>query len=190
MAKVIGEEKLKMAYHETGHALMALIFRQNIQKVSLREIDSPTGGDKFLAYMKLESSDPTIRYTGEKAIQKIMISLGGYASEILFYDGVAGISGDGNSDLMIAAKTTEDMLQVAEFNNWVSGLPVPEPSPLDMVENPSVRAYIHFKIGDCVQALTPLMPVLQKVAEELYKREELAGEEVADFFNSFVQSRS
>lgn len=57
-----------------------------------------------------------IKFTGEKAIQKIMIALGGYASEILFYDGLANIGGD---DLTVAAQTTEDMLQVAEFRSWV-----------------------------------------------------------------------
>lgn len=184
------QKRLKVSYHETGHAVMALLCRQSIQKVSLRKMDSPTGGDKFLAFMKLEPANSATKFTGENAIQKIMISLGGYASEILFYDGVAGISGDSGSDLKIAANTAENMLQIAEFKNWVSDLPTPEPSPLDMIENPLVRAYISSKIGDCVQALTPLMPVIQKIAEELYNREELTGDEVAVLYNSFIQFRS
>jgi ATP-dependent Zn protease len=178
------QKRLKIAYHETGHAVMALICRQRIQKVSLRGMDSQTGGDKFLAFMKLEEANPATKVTGEKAIQKIMISLGGYASEILFYDGVAGISGDSGSDLTIAAKTAENILQVPEFKSWVAGLP-PAPSDLNMIENPLVRAYIHFKMGDCIQALTPLMPVIQKIAEELHNREELTGEEVSALFKSF-----
>lgn len=190
LKSVMEQKRLKIAYHETGHAVMALICRQNIQKVSLREMDSPTGGEKFLAFMKLEPANSTIKFTGEKAIQKIMISLGGYASEILFYDGVAGISGDSGSDLIIAAKTTENLLQIAEFKSWVAGLPAPEASRLDMIENPLIRAYIDFKIGDCVQALTPFMPAVKKIAEELYKRGELTGEEVSVLFNSFIQPRS
>lgn len=178
-------KKLKIARHETGHAVMALQCGQKVQKVSLREMDSPSGADKYRAFMKLEPVDPTVKLTGEKAIQKIMISLAGYASEILFYDGLANIGGD---DLTVAAKTAEDMLQLEDFKKWVAGLPLPEPSPLDMIQNPMVRAYIHVKIGDCVTILDPLRPAINLIAEELCKREELTGEEVSVLFNSFMQS--
>ncbi len=72
----VDQRRLKIAWHETGHAVMALRYRQAIQKVSLRQMDSPSGTDKYDAFMKLESVDPTNKITGEKAIQKIMISLG------------------------------------------------------------------------------------------------------------------
>lgn len=175
-------KRLKIAYHETGHAVMALICRQEIQKVSLKEMDSPRGTDKYHAFMKLEPSDPTNKFTGEEAIQKIMISLGGYASEILFYD-VANIGGD---DLTIAVKTTEDLWQVEEFRNWLATLPVPQPGVLDMIENPKIRAYIDLKMRECVETLSHVKPVIQLIAEELYRREELAGDEVAILFNSFM----
>lgn len=180
------QKKLKIAYHETGHAVIALICRQGIQKVSLREMDSPRGSDKYHAFMKLEPVDPKIKFTGEKAIQKIMIALGGYASEILFLGGSANIGGD---DLTVAAQTAEDMLQIEEFRNWVATLPVPEPGALDMIENPKVRAYIDYKMYDCIKALEPLRPAIQLIAEELYKKDELTGDEVSALFNSFMQSR-
>lgn len=186
----VEHKKLKMAYHETGHAVMALICGQKILKVSLQEMDLPSGEGKFLAFMKLELADPATKFTGEKAIQKIMISLGGYASEILFYDGVAGISGDSGSDLIVAANTAEKMLQITDFKNWVEGLPTPESSSLDIIENPVIRAYINIKIGDCVQALTPFMSEIRKITMELYKREELTGEEVCALFKSLIQEKS
>jgi len=148
-------------------------------------MDSPRGTDKYHAFMKLEPVDPKIKFTGEKAIQKIMISLGGYASEILFLDS-ANIGGD---DLTVAAKMAEDMLQIAEFKNWVAGLPVPTSSALDIIENPLVRTYVDCKMRDCIKALTPLRPVIQAIAEELYKKEELTGDEFSALFNSFMQSR-
>lgn len=179
------QKKLEIARHETGHAVMALICRQNIQKVSLREMDSPRGTDKYHAFMKLEPADPTTKFTGEKAIQRIMISLGGYASEILF-SGSANIGGD---DLTVAAEVAEGMLQVVEFKHWVAGLPIPNSSALDIIENPLVRAYVDYKMGDCIRALSPFGPLIQMIAEELCKREELAGNEVSALFNSFVQSK-
>ena len=180
----VDQKRLKIAYHETGHAVMALLCKHPIQKVSLKEMDSPGGTDKYLAFMKLESVDSTSKYTGKKAIQKIMISLGGFASEILFYDGVTGIGGD---DLTVAIKVTEDMLQIGEFKDWVNRLPTPVPSTLDnMVKNPSIRAYIDLKIGDTVRALELHKPAIQIIAEELFKKEELTGEKVSSLFNSFV----
>lgn len=175
------QKRLKIAYHETGHAVMALIHRQKVQKVSLKSMDSTNGTDQYLGFMKLEAVDPNVKFTGEKAIQKIMISLGGYASEILFLGGSANIGGD---DLTIAAKTTEDMLQIEEFKNWVTGLPIPTPGALDLIENPLVRAYIDFKMRDCIKALAPTGPAIKAIAEELYKREELTGDEVAALFHS------
>jgi hypothetical protein len=180
----VDQKRLKIAYHETGHAVMALLCRQAIQKLSLKEMDSPRGTDKYHAFMKLEPVDPTTKFTGEKAIQKIMISLGGYASEILFFDGLANVGGD---DLTVAVNSAEGMLQVEEFRNWVARLPVPDPRILDMIENTLVRTYIDIKMRDCVEALAPLKPLIQAIAEELCEREELAGDEVAARFNSFMQ---
>ena len=181
------QKKLKIAYHETGHAVMALICRQKIQKVSLKEMNSPRGTDKYHAFMKLETVDSEVTFTGEMAIQKIMISLGGYASEILFYDGVTGIGGD---DLTVAVMTAENMLQIPEFESWVNGLSVQAPSVLDnMIRNPSIRAYIDLKIGETVKALFPLKPVIQLIAEELYEKEELTGDEVSALFDSCMQPK-
>ncbi len=179
-------KKLKIARHETGHAVMALICGQRVQKISLKEMDSPSGTDKYRAFMKLEPVDPHLKFTGERAIQKIMISLGGYASEILFYD-VANIGGD---DLTIAAKTGEDMLQVEEFKAWVAGLPIPASGPLGSIENPQVRAYIDYKFGDCVNALAPLKPAIQAIAAELCEREELSGDQATAILHSLLRANS
>lgn len=175
-------KKLKIAYHETGHAVMALRYRQEILKVSLKVMDSPRGTDRYHAFIKLDPIDPKIKFTGEKAIQKIMISLSGYASEILFSGDSVNIGGD---DLTIAANLTEDMLQFEEFRNWVAELPIPEPSALGMVKNPLVRAYIHSKIGECVEVLAQVRPAIKLIAEELYKKEELTGDEVSALFSSY-----
>jgi hypothetical protein len=42
------QKKLKIAYHETGHEVMALICHQRLRGISLKEMDSPMGTDKYL----------------------------------------------------------------------------------------------------------------------------------------------
>lgn len=179
------QKRLEIAHHEIGHVVMALICGRAIQKVSLREMDSPRGTDKYQAFTKLEPVDPKIKFTVEKALQGIMISLGGYASESLFFDGSAGVGGD---DLTVAAKLAEDVLQVEEFRSWVAKLPIPGPSALDRIENVLVRTCIVSAIDACVKALAPHKPVIQVIAKELYEREELTGDDVAALFKSFMQS--
>lgn len=182
------QKKLKIAYHETGHAVMAMIYGQRIEKVSFGEMDSPLGTGTYSAFMKLEAVDSKIKLTGEKAIQKIMISLGGYASEILFYDGRFN---SGEDDLTIAANAADNIMQIEQFKIWVAQLPIPDPNPfLNTIKNPLIRAYINLKLDECIKTLNQLRPVIQLIAEELYKREELTGDEVYTLFNSFMQSRT
>lgn len=181
------QKKLKIAYHETGHAVMAILYGQRIEKVSLREMDSPLGSGTYSAFMKPASVDPNIKLTGKSAIQKIMISLGGYASEILFYDGWFNT---GQDDLTIAANNAESMMEMEEFKNWVAELPIPNSNPfLDTIKNPLIRAYINLKWNECITILARFKPVVKLIAEELYKSEELTGDEVYTLFDSFMQSR-
>ena len=56
------KKKWTIAIHETGHAVMASICRQGVLEISLREMDSPMGTDKYLGFTKLEpfKQDTTI----------------------------------------------------------------------------------------------------------------------------------
>lgn len=177
------QNRLKIAVHETGHAVMALFRGQGVLKVSLRGMDSPSGTGKYLGFMTLEPSEQKTKVTVKDAIREIMISLGGYASEILFFE----VCHPGGDDLTKAAKWSETLLQVDQYRNWISTLPVPEPGPLDEIQNLQVRAYVHHMIPECARALAPLGPLIKFLAEELYTKEELVGHEVEAHFNSFVQ---
>ncbi|MGZ3724550.1 MAG: hypothetical protein ACXWQQ_02080 [Pseudobdellovibrio sp.] len=174
-------KKFKIAHHETGHAVMALICRHSVQTVSLKEMDSPIGKDKFLGFTKVDRIDKNAIFTINEADRKVMVALGGYASEILFYN-VAGIGGDGADDLSRAVKIVEDMLQVEDFKNLIAKLPTPRPGELKSIENPLIKKFIDYKFEQAIKALTPLKPVIHYIAQELYKKEELTGEEVTRLF--------
>lgn len=177
-------KKLTIAYHETGHAVMALNCRQGIKKVSLREMDSPRGTGKYLGSTQLEPFEQKETFTINEATRRVRISLGGYASEILFSGGSAKIGGD---DLTSAIKWVEDMMQSAEFRNLAARLPTPDPGALDMIENQTVRAFIDYQIHLCIKELEPFGRQIRLVAETLYTKEELTGDEVTALFNSFIR---
>ncbi len=180
------QRRLKIAVHEIGHAVMALFRGQGVQKVSLKGMDSPNGTDRYHGFMTLEPTEPKTKVTVNDATRKIMISLGGYASEILFFD----VCTPGGDDLTTAAKWAETLLQVEEYKNKMATLPVPEPGPLDEIQNSQVRAYIHHMIPDCARALAPLGPLIKFLAEELYKKDELNGDTIEAHFISYMQSRT
>ena len=176
------QKRLKIAYHKTGHAVIALFCGQVIQKVSLKEINSPIGEDKYLGHMKLVPTDPKEILTVNKAIQNVMISLGGFASEILFFNDVPGIPVD---DLDRAIKYTESLLKSDGFKEIVVKMPIPEPDILPKATDLLVRAFIDFKVNHCVEVLSQVKPIIQIIAQELFKKEELTGDEVTSIFNTF-----
>lgn len=181
------QRKLKIAYHEVGHALMALICQQGVQSVSLKEIDSPLGTEKYLGSTILEPFEQNQTLTINELTRRVMISLGGFASEILLFDGVTGIGGD---DLTTAVKWTDLMMQSEQFRNLAGAMPAPEPTPLDtLVVNPAVRSFIDYQIHIGVERLKPLQPAIQLIGQKLYERDELTGDQLTELFNSFVRSR-
>lgn len=181
----VDQKRLKIAVHEIGHAVMALFRGRGVLKVSLKGMDSPNGTDRYHGFTTLEPTDQNSKVTVNDALRSVMISLGGYASEILFFD----VCTPGGDDLTNAVKWSETFQQVEEYRNKMASLPVPESGPLDEIQNPQIRAYVHHMIPECARALDRLGPLIKFLAEELYKRDELDGREVEGHFNSFMQSR-
>ncbi len=163
---------------------MALFRGQGVQKVSLKGMDSPNGTDKYHGFMTLEPTEQKTKITDNDAIRQIMISLGGYGAEILFFD----VCTPGGDDLTKAAKWAETLLQLEEYRNRMATLPVPAPGPLDEIQNPQVRAFIHDMMPECAKALAPLGPLIKFLAEELYNKDELNGETIEAHFVSYMQS--
>jgi ATP-dependent Zn protease len=176
----LDQEKLKTAYHETAHAVMALICGLKIRKVSIK------GTDKYRGVMSTEPPERQIT-TPAEALREVRISLSGFIGEVL-------ISGKytifrSHPDLTSAIELIEDMLAFDEkFKDLVVNLTATNPGTLTDIENPLVRAYIEGKLSWCLNKLNQYKPVIKLIAEKLYETEELAGDEVSALFNSLTQS--
>jgi len=172
-----------IARHEIGHAVMALVCRQELNEVSLKGMDSPIGTNRYLGFTKLKEAEPKPKLTIDLADRKVMISLGGYASEVLFF-GSANINSD---DLDKAIELVKDMLQVDDFKKVVAKLSPPQPSVLDFIDDLMVKTFIDHKMQTAIQVLAPLKFVIHSLAEELCKRDVLTGDEVTALFNSLTK---
>lgn len=176
----VDQEKLKTAYHETAHAVMALICGLKIKRVSIK------GTDKYRGVMSTEPPERQITNPAE-ALREVRISLSGFVGEVLI-SGKYSIFRT-HPDLVGAIELVEDMLAFDEgFRNVVIKLTATNPGTLTDIENPLVRAYIEGKLSWCFNKLNQYKPVIKLIAEELYKKEELIGDDVFAHFNSFIQS--
>lgn len=180
-------KKLTIAYHETGHAVMALVCGHKIQTVSLRESDSPRGTGKYLGSTRLDQTERKIKDPINEALQQIRIALAGGVGEGLFADNVARV---GEDDMARALEEAEKLLKLDEnVKSWIAGWPAPPPGAFSMIQNQLVRSCIVNILNECFEIMIPLKPPVQFIAEELLRREELTGDEISTLFNSFIQER-
>jgi ATP-dependent Zn protease len=176
----VDQEKLKTAYHETAHAVMALIFGLKIKRVSIK------GTDKYRGVMSTEPPERQIT-NPEEALREVRISLAGFIGEVL-------ISGKysiyrSHPDLTGAIELIEDLLAFEEtFKIATLNLSINSPGKMTEIENPLVRAYVDWKLSWALRTLIPFKSVIKLIAEKLYESEELTGDEVSTLFNSFTQS--
>lgn len=71
------------------------------------------------------------------------------------------------------------------FKNVVFKLAATNPGTSTDIENPLVRAYIDGKLKWCLDKLSPHKRAIQEIAEELYREEELTGDQVEALFYSY-----
>ncbi len=175
------QKKLKTAYHETAHAVMALICGLKIRRISIKGTDS---------YHGVTSTEPPERQVTNpaEALREVRISLAGFVGEVIV-SGKYTIFGT-HSDLTGAVELVEDMLEFDDgFKKELINLAATNPGTLTFIENSLARAYIDGKLSWCLKRLNPYEPVIKLIAEKLYENEELTGEQVSTLFDSFLQSR-
>ncbi len=174
------QEKLKTAYHETCHAVMAITHGLKIRRISIK------GTDQYRGVMSTEP--PARQITNpQEALREVRISLSGFIGEVM-------VSGKytvfrGHPDLEGAIELVRDMMAFDdEFKNVVVKLAATSPGTSNEIEDPLIRAYIDGKLSWCFKRLTLYKPAIKVIAEELYKKEELTGDEIFFIFSSWIQS--
>jgi len=169
----MNSQKIRIAYHESSHAIMALVCGQKIQCVSL------VGNEAYPGFVKLENTRPM------DAISEIRICLAGGVGESLLLDNTIKIAID---DFDRAIRSVEYLLlSNPHFAKRAQGLIDPGLEAMVDVENPLVRACIADCIDDCVRFMSRLKPLILMIAEELLSKDELGGDEVSRIYSSFVK---
>ena len=182
LAQSADQEKLEVAYHEAGHAVMALIYGLTIKKMSL------IGTAEYRGVTSLEPFER--KDTIEHADREIRLNLAGFVGQGLFAGNSIKIDPPHHPELVDSIGIVRDLLSDDGFRNLVSRIPDLYPRTLTMIKEPAIRVYLNYIMDSCFAKMLPLKPAIKSIADELNRKGELTGEEVTALFSSFIQGAS
>jgi ATP-dependent Zn protease len=174
------QKKLEVAYHEAGHAAMAVIYGLKIKRSSL------VGTSEYRGVTSLEPFER--KDTLEHAEREIRLNLAGFVGEGLFSGNRITIDPPHHPELLDSIKIVRHMLSDERFENFANGLPDFYQRNLNMIIDPNIRGYINYMLESCFEKMIPLKSAIKSVADELHRKEELSGDEVSALFDSFIRS--
>ncbi len=177
------------AIHETGHALMNLIFDRKIERITV------LSRANYLGYVQpgIDSDDSKSR---EYFTQSIMISMGGRVAEEIIY-GPDNISTGASSDIQMATDTAKRMALLWGFSKnlgfmamsaytggYLGGSMVPIVSDGYMLK---AEEEINAILKDCYEKTQKILSenkeILKDLAYEVYTKLEMTGEELKDVYD-------
>jgi len=181
------QEKKTVAYHETGHALMAT-FRNTAEKV--HKISIVPRGIGALGYtMQLPTEDRFLMSKTE-LLEKIDVLLGGRAAEKLVF---GEITTGAQNDLQRATEIARSMVAMYGMNEKLGQVTYLQQSNQFLQQglfqqkefsdqtarliDEEVRKIIEERMGGVEQTLAEQRPLLEKIAKTLLEKEALDDEE-------------
>ena len=183
-------EKSITAYHEAGHALCAAAgaYSDPVTKVTIL----PRG--RALGYTQVMPSDDKYSVTRNELLDQLVYAMGGRAAEeIIFDDPTSGASNDIEKATAIARRmVTEygmsDLLGTVRLGknddgDAMASLGGPGYSEAVSAQiDEQVRALVESAYQDALQILVRNRPVLDRLAQQLLKKETILEGELAQIF--------
>ena len=181
------QEKKTVAYHETGHALIAT-FRKSAEKV--HKISIVPRGIGALGYtMQLPTEDRFLMSRTE-LLEKIDVLLGGRAAERIIF---GEITTGAQNDLQRATEIARSMVAMYGMNEKLGQVTYQQPASQFLQQglfqqkeisdqtarliDEEVRRIIEERMAGVEQTLAEQRPLLEKIAKTLLEKEALDDEE-------------
>lgn len=177
-AVVLDKEKKTVSFHEAGHALMGKLLNTDlVSKISI----IPRG--EALGYVIYSPDEERYLVTQEELMNKIKVLLGGRAAEKIVF---GEISTGARDDLKKANSIAYQM--VCEYGMSNLGNRVFESSLVkncySMIDG-EIKNIIDKCYSDSINLLEANNDLLNRIAEELYEKETLSGEDLDSIINEF-----
>ena len=184
-SRVISEKDKKLtAYHEAGHAVVSKFLKTNegVKEVSI--IPRGVAG----GYTMYKTNEDKFYISKTEMEERLISLLGGRAAEKLALD---DISTGASNDLEVATKIARDMVTIYGMSSEIGpiSLKVDDPYELQLYGKnledevgTEIRKLVDVAYVKAQQILTQNMDILDKIAQELIKKEVISEEEFNSFF--------
>ena len=184
-SRVISDKDKKLtAYHEAGHAVVSKFLKTNegVKEVSI--IPRGVAG----GYTMYRSNEDKFYISKTEMEEKLISLLGGRAAEKIALD---DISTGASNDLEVATKIARDMVTIYGMSSEIGpiSLKVDDPYELQLYGKnledevgTEIRRLVDVAYVKAQQILTQNMDKLDKIAQELIKKEVISEEEFNSFF--------
>ena len=173
------EEREIVAYHEAGHALVAVIQERKIQSVTILGTTTGAGG--------LTVSEPLNKHLLRKSDfeKQIRISYGGRAAEEVMF-GEDMITTGASADIRKCTHLIGDAASSYGFDLLDSGNPVPKikyndaKNVKDMIEKASIKYY-----DETVKLIKENVDALKAIANALLENGTISGKKVQELYDQY-----
>ena len=158
------DERRRVAYHETGHALVSeLLWNGSVSSVTV----TPRG--QALGYVRRRSDGDYYLYTKQQLLDQIAIALGGAVMEEMFFGSLStGSKGD-------FQQAVEAARQIIDSGMSALGI-ISKEHVLPEDVNREVQAIISEQEDRVRELLAGRRALAERLAEELLQEEKLSGE--------------
>jgi cell division protease FtsH len=177
------------AYHEAGHAFIGMIYKDVIDPIHKATI-IPRG--RSLGMVQHLPIDDKVSMTLAELKANLSMYLAGRASEEIFF-GREKITTGAEADIAVATRLTRMAITVAGMSSKIGLVAVNQVMALNVrsaLENASektaeavdaeVKTWMDAAYDDANKLLSKNKAIVQKLAEELLKRETLTGDEISE----------
>ena len=187
------KEKIEVAYHETGHAVIAYILHPTDDVLKATII--PTGG--ALGFVSHRPSEESHGKLMSHYLAEIKVSVASYVAEKIKFgmtsDGVGGSSG---ADFYTALNIAHWMVwrwgmgksgligDFHAFASYQSGVPYISEKTKEILDD-DVQHILQTCLKEVEQILSSKWEVVEHFAQELLKKNELEYDEIEAIFNKF-----
>ena len=171
----------RVARHESGHALLCWESNQVPAYITIVARGNHGG------YVQYEDREDQLLYTVQELRQRIRVSLGGRAAEMVYYGEDAGLSTGASGDLRSATKLAQQLIcQYGMDPNF--GMAVIDPQEdrsgtLAAQVREAVNRVLQEELNTAIEIIRQKRSVVDALTQQLLERNHISGSQLQAFFS-------
>ena len=170
----------RVARHESGHALLCWESNQVPAYITIVARGNHGG------YVQYEDREDQLLYTVQELRQRIRVSLGGRAAEMVYYGEEAGLSTGASGDLQSATKLARQLIcQYGMDPAFGMAVINPQEDPSGAMAaqiREAVNRILNEELAAAIQIIREKKAVMNALTQQLLERNHISGSQLREFF--------